>query len=410
MHNNNIILDEKICDATSKNIENKNNNTIIIGSEGSGYTYSYNFINYLLNLYNPNLNIVKKNNSNADIIICSHHYVHEKEWNNLNKKYIFVNWEAINVYKPISQTIKFKKIEKKLLFSTIIEQNGIHIPYGFIDYIKIKNLNLWNNNYSNIKNRDKLFAYCISNKNWNVTTNRIKFIDLFTKYTKETYSLGGYCHPKSIHQKLNFDYNGDKHHSNFQNKNSDKSTQELIEKYSKFKFILTAENTFSYGYMSEKIINALAAGCIPIYIGHSDYIKKVINPKRIIIANDFSNPHECIKYILSLKEEDYDNYQKEPIFTNQKESEIFRELYNRDSQENKKLIENIKDLVESELIDTNKIYDDNKKKKNITIDESKNINYEIKSYLRMMSENINRTTGRNINTGRNKIFNINYIN
>lgn len=331
----------------------RENNTIIIGSEGSGYLYSYFFINYLINLYNPNISIIFKNNENVDIIICSHHYNHEKEWNNINKKYIFVNWEAIKFYTPISHSKKFDKIQEKLLFTTLIENNSIHIPYGFIDYIKIKKLNLWNNNYTNIKERKYLFGYCIRNKNWNVTTNRIDFINLFTKYIKETYALGEYCNPKSIHTKLVFDYNGDKNHSNFLNKNSDKSTEEIIKKYSEFKFILAAENTISYGYMSEKIINALAAGCIPIYIGSSKYIKKVINPKRIIIANDYQDPNECIKYILSLKEEDFDNYEKEPIFTNEKESEIFRELYNRDSPENKKLIDNMKYLLDDILSENN---------------------------------------------------------
>jgi len=373
MDNFSLNLDNNLCSCGYKKMHNKDfccfmcsikkghgnmccgkqENTIIIGSEGSGYTYSYFFINYLLYLYNPKINIIRKNNSNADIIICSHHYDHEKEWNKNNKKYIFVNWEAVNFYNLISNTYKFKKIKQKILFTTLIEDNSIHIPYGFIDYIKIKKLNLWNNNYLNIKNRKKFFGYCISNKNWNVTTNRIKFIEMITNYTKETYALGEYCNPKSKHTKLNFHYNGDKNHSNFLNKNSDKSTEELIKKYSEFKFILAAENTISYGYMSEKIINALAAGCIPIYIGSSEYIKKVINPKRIIIANDFQDPNECINYILSLKEEDFDNYEKEPIFTNEKESEIFRELYNKDSPENKKIIDNMKYLLDDILRVTN---------------------------------------------------------
>jgi hypothetical protein len=331
----------------------KQENTIIIGSEGCGYLYSYFFINYLIYLYNPKINIIFKNNPNADIITCSHYYEKEKEWNVNNKKYIFMNWEAIKIFTPISHTKKFNKIQEKLLFTTLIENNSIHIPYGFVDYIKIKNLNLWNNNYTNIKERKYLFGYCIRNKNWNVTTNRINFIDLFTNYTKQTYALGEYCNPKSVHTKLHFHYNGDKTHSNFLNKNANKSTEELIKKYSEFKFILAAENTIEYGYMTEKIINALAAGCIPIYIGSSEYIKKVINPKRIIIANDYDNPRECINYILSLKEEDFDNYEKEPIFTNEKESEIFRELYNRHSPENKKLIDNMKYLLDDILIKNN---------------------------------------------------------
>lgn len=331
----------------------KENNTIIIGSEGSGYTNSYYFINYLIYLYNPNLNVIYKNNNNCELLIYTHFLHQEKKWNNTKKPYILYNNESSqrywnNIFKEADQNnIMYSK---KNVFSTIFENNiDYHIPTGFHDYIKIKKLNLWNNNYTNIKERKYLFGYCILNTNSKVNTNRIKFIDLFTKYTKETYALGEYCNPKSISAKLRFDYNGDKNHSNFLNANSNKSTEELIKKYSEFKFILAAENTIEYGYMTEKIINALAAGCIPIYIGSSEYIKKVINPKRIIIANDYNDPNECIKYILSLKEEDFDNYQKEPIFTNEKESEIFRELYNKDSPENKKLIDNMKYLLDDIL-------------------------------------------------------------
>jgi hypothetical protein len=334
----------------------KKNNTIIIGSEGSGYSYYSIFIHYLFYIYNSNIKIIHKNNKNCDIIISGNSFHNEKKWNENKKNYIYINPECYSHMGTLNTTQKIetnKNIEKYIAYSTIIEDKTIFLPYGFVDYIKIKNLNLWNNNYTNIKERKYLFGYCIRNKNWNVKTNRIKFIDLFTKYTKETYALGEYCNPKSIHTKLNFDYNGDKNHSNFLNKNADKSTEELIKKYSEFKFILAAENTIEYGYMTEKIINALAAGCIPIYIGSSEYIKKVINPKRIIIANDFQDPNECINYILSLKEEDFDNYEKEPIFTNEKESEIFRELYNRHSLENKKLIDNMKYLLDDILIKNN---------------------------------------------------------
>lgn len=335
----------------------RENNTIIIGSEGSGYPNSFYLINYLIYLYDPNLIPIYKNNINAQLIIYTHFLHQEKKWNIIKKPYILYNNESSKrfwgniITEANTNNINYSK---KFAFSTIFEKNiNLHIPTGFHDYIKIKKLNLWNNNYANIKQRKYLFGYCILNTKAKVNTNRIEFIDIFTKYTKETYALGEYCNPKSIHAKLEFEYNGDKNHSNFLNKDSNKSTEELIKKYSEFKFILAAENTIEYGYMTEKIINALAAGCIPIYIGSSKYIKKVINPKRIIIANDYHDPRECIKYILSLKEEDFDNYEKEPIFTNEKESEIFRELYNRDSPENKKLIDNMKYLLDDILSKNN---------------------------------------------------------
>ena len=351
----------------------RENNTIIIGSEGSGYNNSCYFINYLIYLYNPNLNPIYKNNNNCELIIYTHFLHQEQKWNNIKKPYILYNNESSKRYweNIITEADNnYINYSKKIIFSTIFEKNiNLHIPTGFHDYIKIKNLNLWNNNYTNIKQRKYLFGYCILNTNSKVITNRIKFIDLFTNYTKETYALGEYCNPKSIHAKLEFEYNGDKNHSNFLNKNSDKSTEELIKKYSEFKFILAAENTIEYGYMTEKIINALAAGCIPIYIGSSKYIKKVINSKRIIIANDYENPYECINYILSLTEEDFDNYEKEPIFTNEKESEIFRQLYNRDSPENKKLIDNMKYLLDDILIKNNNKNNNNNKNTELSLNK-----------------------------------------
>ena len=45
----------------------------------------------------------------------------------------------------------------------------------------------------------------------------------------------------------------------------------------------------------------------------------------------------------------FEQDEKEPIFTTEKESEIFRELYNRDSPENKKLIDNMKHLLDDIL-------------------------------------------------------------
>ena len=375
--NNNFINNNNLCLCGYKKNKNKNfccfmcyigkghgnlcsgkkKNTIIIGSEGSGYTNSYYFINYLIYLYNPSYNVIYKNNNNSELIIYTHFLNQQNKWNNIKKPYILYNNESSQRYwnNIILEAYKNNIMySKKFTFSTIFENNiDHHIPTGFHDYIKIKNLNLWNNNYINIKKRKYLFGYCILNTHSKVLTERSKFIDIFTEYTPETYALGQYCNPKSIHTKLKFDYNGDKNHFNFLNNNSDKSTRELIKKYSEFKFILAAENTIEYGYMTEKIINALAAGAIPIYIGCSKYIKKIINPARIIIVNDFPNYKNCIEYILSLTEEDFDNYEKEPIFTNEKESEIFRELYNRHSPENKKLIDNMKYLLDDILIKNN---------------------------------------------------------
>lgn len=330
----------------------KDKNTLVIGSEGCGYEYYNCFLNYIFTLYNPNIKIVFSNTNDADIIVCSHYFPNHNntKWNTKKKNYIFVDSEGMTCYN-IDKVYKLRNnlVNKYLIYTTNaddLKPLKYHIPYGFVDYIKIKNLNLWNNSkFLSIKDRKFFLAYCIRNTTFNVSTKKNEFLNLLCNISKETYALGNFCHKKSIHKKLKLPYNGDATHSNFLNKNTNLATQELILTFTQFKFILTAENTDRYGYMSEKIINALASGAIPIYIGNSDYIKKVINPKRMINVNDFSSHIDCIKYIFSLKDSDFDRYQNEEIFTNEKESEIFRELYNKNSKENVNLINQVKYII-----------------------------------------------------------------
>ena len=46
--------------------------------------------------------------------------------------------------------------------------------------------------------------------------------------------------------------------------------------YSKYKFVLALENVNSRGYVTEKLLNPILAGSIPIYYGSSDAFK-IIN-------------------------------------------------------------------------------------------------------------------------------------
>lgn len=58
-------------------------------------------------------------------------------------------------------------------------------------------------------------------------------------------------------------------------------SQELLEVYSQYKFIVSFENSHSDGYITEKIFNALMSQTIPIYDGAPN-ISTFINPKRFI--------------------------------------------------------------------------------------------------------------------------------
>ena len=75
------------------------------------------------------------------------------------------------------------------------------------------------------------------------------------------------------------------------------------------------ENKSQPFYLTEKLLNAYLAGCIPIYWGMKD-IEYVINPKCFIHIrdeSDFKDALERIKFIDS-NEEEYKKMFNEPFF------------------------------------------------------------------------------------------------
>jgi len=304
-----------------------NTNKIIIGSEGMGYHFSKYFIEYIIDLSFPNIDISHNNTNDSNLIIYTHFTNAEMEWNKQKKPYILWNGEKYR----LRQSNKYRS--KELIFSSLKYDNGMKIPYAFHAYIEYVKRNIWlkHKNLNPIINRKKLFGYCISaNRGDNP---RKSFIEEFVKYSSNTYALGRYHHEKSFNEKVNGKW----------------MDENLQKKYSEFKFILAAENAQIDGYITEKIINVFSSGAIPIYIGDYNYSKKIFNHKAFICVNDFNSYEDCIKYIINLTDEELTNYFNVPIFTNEKESEIFREVNNRDSSENNIIINNIKLLLRNDI-------------------------------------------------------------
>lgn len=57
-----------------------------------------------------------------------------------------------------------------------------------------------------------------------------------------------------------------------------------MEIYKQYKFVVAIENSFSVGYWSEKMINAVLAQSIPIYAGlqPTPWVNRYVNPDRFI--------------------------------------------------------------------------------------------------------------------------------
>ena len=106
--------------------------------------------------------------------------------------------------------------------------------------------------------------------------------------------------------------------------------QNKIKFLSSYKFSIAMENTNGDGYNSEKIIESLISGTIPIYYG--DYmIEEFINPKTYILILGQKDIKDKIKYIKKIDNDD--------------------KLYKSILMENLLINENLIEKVEKELIE-----------------------------------------------------------
>jgi len=90
-----------------------------------------------------------------------------------------------------------------------------------------------------------------------------------------------------------------------------------VQTYRPYKFVLACENMLDVpGYVSEKIVLALLAGCVPIYSGHAS-VKDHFNPKCFINLSDFKSMDACLDFVLQVDAdpEKYATYLKAPICT-----------------------------------------------------------------------------------------------
>ena len=159
--------------------------------------------------------------------------------------------------------------------------------------------------------RTKFCAAVISN---NETSLRLKFINELNKYKKV--DMGGIF--------LN---------------NIGGPIKNKTEFLSIYKFSIAMENSEGDGYASEKIIESLLSGTIPIYYG--DYtIDEYINPKSFILIKNEKNVRRKIEYIKEIdnNKEKYLNILKENILIDESIAEVTEKeknqfLYNIFEQE-----------------------------------------------------------------------------
>ncbi len=94
------------------------------------------------------------------------------------------------------------------------------------------------------------------------------------------------------------------------------AVDDLREFQSRFKFSIACENSWYRGYTTEKLINALNAGTIPIYWGNSD-ISDIVNSAAIINCHDYPDMDSIVEEVKRLDQDDtaYKRKLMEPILT-----------------------------------------------------------------------------------------------
>ena len=135
-------------------------------------------------------------------------------------------------------------------------------------YLSIPTLHTYINYYLSECNNISVYLTPFCDKKDFLLINKSSLNSDIAKY-KKVISNNGY----------NFD-----HISMYNDKIQNKScyhSKELLEVLNNYKFILCIENSYSIGYMTEKIFNCFFANTIPVYLGDPD-VCNYINPESFI--------------------------------------------------------------------------------------------------------------------------------
>ncbi|WP_200163393.1 glycosyltransferase family 10 domain-containing protein [Cerasicoccus arenae] len=94
------------------------------------------------------------------------------------------------------------------------------------------------------------------------------------------------------------------------------------------RFCLALENYALSGYTTEKLYQAMAARCIPIYWGNPD-VAEDFNPTSFINITNFDTDAEAVEHILEVDQNPdlQAKYHREPFFPGNKPTKYFRDDY-----------------------------------------------------------------------------------
>ena len=204
-------------------------------------------------------------------------------YHNLNLKKIYNKWAEMHIMIDGEPTDITNPDNYDIIITTKKNmKNTVFLPYYIFHCVEAKlNINTINNKHSNYLSRKfAVFAYSNCDERFSGVKRRKEFYQKLKKrFGNNIHNLGRCYNDKKMN----------KYGTHVENNNQ----------FTEFKFVIAFENKEIEGYVSEKLINPIFAGCIPVYCGAPD-VAKYINPRRIINVNDFSSDEAVFDKMLEI--------------------------------------------------------------------------------------------------------------
>lgn len=230
----------------------------------------------ITSIYSTSVDELVFSKSKVNMIICIENILN-KRFNHYThyNKYGEYGDDRINIY-VYNHIDKVRETKKYLSIPTV---------YFRLDYFKLK--------YPTFRN-DMTLKTCFKDKKFCLMVNKSGINKQIDEYVKMLNTIDKVDHISLYDDKV-------KNKSCF-------NSIELLQVFNKYKFILVVENSYSSGYITEKIFNVLFSNSIPIYSG-SDIIEKFVNKDCFVNMrnNELKGCMDRIKE-LNTNEELYNKY------------------------------------------------------------------------------------------------------
>ena len=199
------------------------------------------------------------------------------------------------------------------------------IDYALIPYdLKLYDRSFYYPSFSN--NYDRTISLESIDRNYTIDFLKSKkyFANFITSHESEGAIRGDFFKKLSNYKRV------ESPGSYLNNMPNGETVQFLTESKTNFqkssKFSLCFESTKHHGFVTEKLVDALVAGSIPIYYG-SETVTEIFNSKSFINCNDYNSFEEVIDKIIELdnNDEKYMEMLTQPILVN---SKFAQSLYN----------------------------------------------------------------------------------